>query len=596
MRRRTPRTRVETASRERGSALVIALIVSFVLSLLGIAFLFMAQAESHIAQNERRAAEALYVAEAGVRVVRSWFDRPGTAVGFPTDLSVVDRSQRRIVDESDPYGVDPATLPATPEYKDTDDRLFERPYRGSVEDSFRGAEGFPDVLIDRENAATRAFLDQISDDLFDDFPGANDAVQARIRRIEVYAPPYVEQGATWQRFGIGTVRVTGGIYREESSGAWRTEAERTITVVLSETPYKAPRPYGPLHVCGDLAFDGDVHAHWGAVTAVRDATGGTIPVGPPRGVPPGPRVDELFRDPMDYTDDCDAAGSQLHDPWLRLAVGGTIAGADTSNPPQVEAPSAGCADGSNRYHRFEYVACPSYVYEVWKGVALSGLPDVHYFPVVDGNYVDEQGASILSFEAATSGRQGLFFFDTRDGLPPHDDTGDGTIDNLGPGITVSGGWYASGFFFLNANLDAGLTPCDPGACGATYRAPGEPFADDGNGTYDGTEPWINLDYPTNLDDRFPVDETDDLGGSVVRNERGVEIPEWASFRGVLYTTGGLDMTGTGRIYGSVIVEGDAHLASGSLSTGIFWDETILGNWPPPEYTLPRVVFTSWRTD
>ena len=70
-------------------------------------------------------------------------------------------------------------------------------------------------------------------------------------------------------------RVTGGIYRRVSPDEWRTEAERAITVVLSETPYKAPRPYGPLHVCGDLSFDGEVRARWGAVTAVGGATGGS---------------------------------------------------------------------------------------------------------------------------------------------------------------------------------------------------------------------------------------------------------------------------------------------------------------------------------
>jgi hypothetical protein len=173
---------------ERGSALVIALLVSFVLALLGIAFLFMAQTERAIAQNERRGAEALYVAEAGVRVVRSWFDRPGTAVGFP-GVGAVDRSRRRIVDESDPYGIDPASLPATPVYKESDDRLFERPFRGSIEDSFRGAESGPDVRIDAGTAGGAAYLDELSATLFAEFPGPTAEVRARIRRIEVYAPP-----------------------------------------------------------------------------------------------------------------------------------------------------------------------------------------------------------------------------------------------------------------------------------------------------------------------------------------------------------------------------------------------------------------------
>jgi hypothetical protein len=327
------------------------------------------------------------------------------------------------------------------------------------------------------------------------------------------------------------------------------------------------------------------------VTAVGDATGGAVPAGIPRDVPPGPRVDEMFRTPEDYMGNCES--TSLVDPWLRLAIGGTLDDLPDTGSPQVEPPTGACTDASNRYHRFEYVGCPSYVYEVWKGIALSGVPDVHYFAVDGGSYVNEHGASV-DFVADTTGKQGLFFFDTSDGLPPEDRNGDGIMDNLGPEIDIRGDWNASGFFFVNAHVwTTNLGPCEPARCPGSFKAPGEPFADDGNAVYDGTEPFVDLEYVDDLDAGFDVQAP---GSGDPRQSRGPAIPDWVSFRGIFYTTGDFHMDGAGRFYGSVIALGDGEVTGGSDDTGIFWDEEILGDWPPSWYTMPRVIFTSWRTD
>ena len=79
---------------EAGSALVIAMLISVILALLGISFLMIAETESKLAQNEKRAAQTLYVAEAGLRVVKRWFDGTDNSPGFPAP-SVVDRTLRR---------------------------------------------------------------------------------------------------------------------------------------------------------------------------------------------------------------------------------------------------------------------------------------------------------------------------------------------------------------------------------------------------------------------------------------------------------------------------------------------------------------------
>src|SRR5258705_13383524 len=79
---------------EQGSALIIAVLVTVILALLGLSYLMMAQTESTIAENERNAATALYVAEAGARLAVNWFNDP-TSTGYlvPTTAQI-DRTKR----------------------------------------------------------------------------------------------------------------------------------------------------------------------------------------------------------------------------------------------------------------------------------------------------------------------------------------------------------------------------------------------------------------------------------------------------------------------------------------------------------------------
>ena len=93
-----------SARPEEGSALVIAMLISVILALLGISFLMVAETESKLAQNEKRAAQTLYVAEAGLRTVKRWFDLTDGSLRFPAP-SVVDRTQRRIIDVNDPAAI-----------------------------------------------------------------------------------------------------------------------------------------------------------------------------------------------------------------------------------------------------------------------------------------------------------------------------------------------------------------------------------------------------------------------------------------------------------------------------------------------------------
>ena len=202
-------------SAERGSALVIALLVTVVLALLGLSFLLMAETENRIAQNERRSAQAFYAAQSTVRVVKRWFDFPGSGLALPA-LADVDRTRRRMLDETDPYDPNDVTaadgvIGSAPYYKqgvDLDanalDDLFDRPYRGGVLHQFLGTEDGPDVVIDETNAASAAYLRTLEQTIFPGYPGDNLAF--RIARIDLFAPPYVRSGSGWRRYGVATVR------------------------------------------------------------------------------------------------------------------------------------------------------------------------------------------------------------------------------------------------------------------------------------------------------------------------------------------------------------------------------------------------------
>jgi hypothetical protein len=601
---------------EQGSALVIALLVAFVLSILGASFLMMASAESAIARNEMLAAQARRVAESGAAIVLGWFDRPGDAMGFPTPAQV-DRSLRVILDEADPHG--PPLAPPYTEYKsgidlngDGTDDLFDRPYRGGsgFEHRLMGTELGPDVRIDEQAGDEQAaFLGQLSQALFGSYPAAAVGLTARLTRIDVYAPPYVKVGAEWGRYGVATIAVTGGIF-DGGPGEPRMLSQQTVRLALSELPYGTP-VFGPVHGCVDLMIPGAFGVHWGTVTvsgSVWDENDDPValarfPLSIPRAVPPGPRIDRLWTQDGSAIDDYHQthAGAQIPDPWLRLIARGTV---DPALPDQLQSPTPP-SDHSNLMQRHDLVGCSEYDYAFWKNVALSRRRNVHYFAYDveqdDGRFRENGIGEAGTLQELTQGRTGLFFFDTRDGRAPHDDDADGVFDNLTPPATIAGGWWARGMVYANTQrLLGGDLSLPPGATATTVRAPGEPFVDlDADRVWDGpAEPWINLAYPVTLSAAAGLDSTDGLqdgggGGTPTRNVRGPGIAATVNFEGILFNAGELRLLGSGTFYGSVIGLGDVYVGTNSGGPDLYWDASIGVDWPPPGWGLPRMAVTRW---
>lgn len=600
------------------------MLITVILTLLGISFLLMGETESRIAQNEKRTSQALYVAEAGARAVKRWFDRPGTAIRFPLP-GEVDRTLRVIIDETDPYDpVDetPAdgVVGSFPYYKqgvDLDsngrDDLFDRPYRTGMLHSPLGTPDGPDLRIDQADAGALIFLEDLTADLVGEFPGEPGGVYSRIDRIDIYAPPYIEIGANWGRYGLATIKVIASIYAPGPSGD-RIVAQREVESVVAEVPYRGP--YGALHSCSSLTFthNTDLSVHWGAVSSL---VGSQLSLATPTSLPPTrlpsslpredpatPGVDPLWNGiaAADFTAFKDGIdGTPIEDPWFRVVSGGSILGAPAGvRPwPPAASPPVSCCDHSSVAQTVPLVTCPVYDYDVFKLVAGSGESDVRYFTWAGGDTFRENGAGpALGFEAITDGEEGFFFFDTADGLLPEDTDGDGDFDNLTDAILVNNaGWHFKGVLYLNAEefkLDS--APDDS----VTLRQPGEPFQDaDEDGAYDAGEAWINLDYTTTLHGTSTADRTDTEGGGVMRNLRGPAITANVSLEGILFTSGSFQATGSGLIYGTVVArEGVVQtVADGSQPTPhLFWNEDVRRNWPPPGWDVPRVVVTRWKTN
>jgi hypothetical protein len=580
-----------------GSALLATLFATTAIVLVGTAFLMTTLTESRIARNEAHAAQARYAAEAGARAVKVWFERPGAAPGFPLDPGDVERD-REIVDASDPYGTAPTA--GGPQYKagvdldaDGRDDLFRAPYRGGIRHELRGTEDAPDMRIEAEEV-----LVPLSRALFGDLRGLASGLEVRIRRIDVFAPPYLRLGGDWVRHGVGTIKVVAGIRRVHASAATERLAERTVRLVLNELPY-VPTRLEPVHACGDAVLRGGVGVRWGALVATGSVfmpEGPSVPESLPRALPGLAGTDRLWTaDPAwvaAFNASLDPAGS-LADPWVRVVAGEEMAGAPSDDPqpwagPPPPAPGQpppwSCCDRSNLFQHQTWVACPTFDYATWKRVARSGFKGAHYYAWhPSGGFREDGTGPARSFQqifADAGGQPGLRFFDTTDGREPNDADGDGDYDNLTPEIRVGGTWAARGFVFLNAErfLVSGLVD----TMRETFRAPGEPAVAS-------SDAWIDLVYPDDADAPFRP------AGGGAWEARGPEVAALASFRGVLVTTGSLEARDGGTFYGSLVARSVLLDGSSGSATRFHRDASLDGAWPPAGWSLPRFAVTRFAT-
>jgi hypothetical protein len=608
------------AERERGAALVLAVLVTAILSLLGIASLLMARSEVGIAENGRRSALALYAAESGARLAVAWLNAPVEGGFLVPGRAEVDLTRRLLDHDSDPATARVRAIPADPArplYKDpalTTSGLFDRPYDSGLADAFSGVEtGFdgrfaedgPDLKVKAHHLAA------ISEALFPAFPGPD--LRARIAAIEIYGPPVSAAG---DRLGIATIRVTGALVVHPGTADEREVAARVVRAVIREIPI--PRPLGPLQSCAALHAGDSFEVRWGIASTVGDADLPADLDGALRSGLPYARDDPFsFISGAHSLASWAAAhdGGAIEDPWFRLIAGGAIDGApngDRQPWPHVF-PGSMTSDHSNLFQHGA-AACPVFAYDTWKAIARSGGRHHYYFASAGSSTFRLDGAGeAMSFAAASSGRQGILFFDTLDGLPPRGSPDDPwPAGNLTDGISidVSDGWLGTqGIVYLNArSLLVGGT----GAV-RTIFPPGEPR--DGSG-------FVNLAYPGSLDGGYAIRDgavsfasffdpftgrwhcTDAAqcdatarapASSPVHDPGGLPFSAEIANDGILYLGGTLEARGGAAWFGAVVAGGGVIDAGGD--PGFYFDAGLeTGDWPRPGTGIPRVVVTSWQTD
>ncbi|HYV86913.1 MAG TPA: pilus assembly PilX N-terminal domain-containing protein [Patescibacteria group bacterium] len=616
-----PQTNAAHRRGEEGSALILAALVTVILSLLGLSYLMMAQTENTIAENERNSAAAMYVAEAGARMVAGWFNDP-TSTGYlvPTTADV-DRTKRVFDNDSNTatarvLGVSgDATKPL---YKDaiyTASGILDRPYRSALADTFMGvetgtdsnpayADKGPDLIVND------TFLTTINDTMFPNYPAP--WLRARVTHIEVYGPPLISIGGTLTRMGVATVKVTAGVFMYPGTASERQVATRVVKAVVNEIP--VPGPVGPLQSCSTLAYTGDFQIHWGTGSSIGNAdipSGGSLNNKTYSGMPYN------VNDPFTYINGGTTLaswaatnnGTSIEDPWAKFIAGGTIIGAPNSNP-QPWPWSSGTPLDQDHSNLFQntVINCPTFDYALWKSIAQSGMKNMYYYKWLSAdNYsLDGSGAS-TTFRNATNNKTGVFFFDTQDGLAP--DAG-GT--NLTPANVLSGGtWGVAGFIYLNA-ADFGTTGL--GGINQTIFPPGEPG--DGSG-------FVNFQYPGSFgvggyvisngtphlqtfqepgtgtwyctDASVCTSSTRTQAGAPVKDNTGLPFTGAVAIDGVFYTAGTFEAQGNANYYGSVVAQ--KGVIDGSGTPNFWFDESLIkGNWPPKGMAMPRVVISSWQTN
>ncbi|MBW3565030.1 MAG: hypothetical protein KY459_09920 [Acidobacteria bacterium] len=499
---------------QKGSALLVSLMVMVGLTLLGLGFVAVSETESAISVNERNYLQTLQVAEAGTRTVAEWFNGPDWAIDngiMPVNNAANEaafKKERHTGDFYRPW--------------DDEEMLFDSPFTASTTDRFYGVdEESADILIDRSNQEGRDFLDNFNDVLFHDPESGG-----QVTRIAIYAPPIVgstivthtngfdfHDGGT--RYGIATIAVQSEKHRAPDDLTTPLISTRTVKAVVGEFPF--PGPDGPLQSNAGISQNGAFRVHWGKVISLGD-------LGQKRYWSALPWVDawdeikyEHGYDP--YYDDgttpdyfYQLIGKTFEDPWYQARArgnltysGGTPAMDGTTQPwlyDSITDDENGTVDGAASGYSGQFqgqiqdnppnlreVIFTRPVYTFWKQIAMTGATQqgINYlrYNAGTGQYYNPRGES-RDFrgwvDTLTTGEEGFFFFDTTTAANPQNADGSTNESILTPQIKLQGNdLLMRGFIYVNSTeLEiAGLNGPD-----YWYNAPFEPFRDEGFQEYD----------------------------------------------------------------------------------------------------------------
>ena len=522
------RSRRHRPHRQKGSALLVTLMVIAGLSLLGLGFVTISETESAISVNQKHSTQVLQLAEAGARAAVEWFQDPQWCLNhgiMPANVGGI-KTPRPFAGVAATYKSIPGTL------------LFDKPYKTALVDRLLGIEANADIIIN--DTTLPGFLDTFNEKLFT--PTEEPLSDMRVVEIRVFSPPVVggtavvgAGGTFWNgsgtRYGVATIAA-----RAQKTIKGRIVAQRTVRIIVSEFPF--PGPEGPIQSNTSIDTNGSFEVYWGKVTSRGDIdmnrTTTSIPwlnayeqVHFERGygcfATPCDTATALANQPWPMTavsgDDKNVFAAMLGrdwvDPWFQSRSRGENAGIAGAGPQggawdPNDAASDPTVIKTNFWERQDHndlgtkmyreVIFPVMNYEIWKEIAQTGdgTSGVYYLKWAEntggaGNPVvwwTNAAGTKRNFaqwvnikDDDTPAKPGFYFFDSETGSNPQLSTGGTNTAILTDGVAVNSAdadpdFQMQGFIYLNdknfgTSGISGQVPTD------YYAMPGEPYRDIG---------------------------------------------------------------------------------------------------------------------
>lgn len=258
----------------KGSALLVTLLVMVILTLTGISFLFMADTENKISNNYYLAMKALVAAQSGVYMVNSWFNHAKDTLTLLPTASDIQFLARPNTDD----GTNSNTLYKwgcqDPNANCSSYKLFDRPFIGinhssTVYQRFFGTSQNPDILISYANNKSVNYLNNLNTLLLGSATGP-----IRISEIKIYSPPvspYADDPTDIRNtaYGICTAEITAETVRRDSSGnVVEVLSTRRVRGIITDINFAITGV--ALDVDGTINQNGAVRVWWGIMKSTKD--------------------------------------------------------------------------------------------------------------------------------------------------------------------------------------------------------------------------------------------------------------------------------------------------------------------------------------
>lgn len=257
----------------KGSALLVTLLIMVILTLTGISFLFMADTENKISNNYYLAMRALLAAQSGVYMVNSWFNYAKDTLTLLPSANDIQFNPRQNTSD----GTNSNTLYKwgcqAPNANCSSYKLFDRPFIGinytpTVYQRFFGTSQNPDILISYKNNKSVNYLNNLNTLLLGSATGP-----IRISEIKLYSPPvspYADDPTDTRNtpYGICTAEITAETVRRDSSGnVAEVLSTRRVRGIITDVNFAIAGV--AFDVDGIINQNGAVRVWWGTMKSTK---------------------------------------------------------------------------------------------------------------------------------------------------------------------------------------------------------------------------------------------------------------------------------------------------------------------------------------